>query len=55
MNRGDIKRLKLILASNNEIYGGDKKYKREKVVKRIKGKLNIEIGSFTGIIFEIVE
>lgn len=55
LNRGDIKRLKLILASNNEIYGGDKKYKREKVVKRIKGKLNIEIGSFTGIIFEIVE
>lgn len=39
LNRGDIKRLKLILASDNGIYGGDKKDKREKVVKRINSRM----------------
>lgn len=55
LSRDNMKHLKLILASDNEIYDGNNKYMQEEAIKVIRGKLNIEIGAFSGLMFEILE
>lgn len=47
--------LKLLLASDNEIYGGCEKYQKDTYLRPAKGKANVEIHAFTGLMYEISE
>lgn len=47
------KSLKLLLATDNEIYGGCEKYPKDTRIKLTKGFADIEINAFTGLMYEI--
>ena len=47
------KLLKLLLASDDEIYGGSEKYSKEVNIRLTKGFTEIEINAFTGLMYEI--
>ena len=49
----NAKLLKMLLASDNEIYGGCAKYQKGLTVKLIKGCCEIKINAFTGLMYEI--
>ena len=50
----NYKVLKLLLASDSEIYGGCKKYQKDTSVRLVKGNVKIEINAFTGLMYEII-
>lgn len=45
--------LKLLIASDNEIYGGCKKYPQDVIVRLKNESVEIEINTFTGLLYEI--
>ncbi len=47
------KSLKLLLASDDEIYGGSEKYLKEVNIRLTKSSIEIEINAFTGLMYEI--
>lgn len=47
------KLLKLLLASDDEIYGGSEKHSKEVNIRLTKGFTEIEINAFTGLMYEI--
>ncbi len=49
----DFKSLKLLLASDNEIYGDCEQYPKEVSIRPKKGSVEIEINAFTGLMYEI--
>lgn len=49
----DYNELRLILASDNEIYGGCVRYANDTKVKPENGIVNMKINAFTGLLYEI--
>lgn len=45
--------LELMIASDDEIYGGSEKYSKKRSIKIQKGGTEIEINAFTGLMYEI--
>ncbi len=49
------KLLKLLLASDNEIYGGCEQYQKNTGIRLVKGKAKVEVNAFTGLMYECIE
>lgn len=49
----DINSLELVLASDNEVYGGCERYSKQSNIQIEKGVADIEINAFTGLLYEI--
>lgn len=47
------KSLKLLIASDNEIYGGCKNYSEETEIRYTKRRIDIEISAFSGLMYDI--
>lgn len=50
----NCKLLKLLIASDSEIYGGCEKYQKGTGIQLVKGNAKIEINAFTGLMYEII-
>ena len=50
----NCKSLKLLIASDNEIYGGCEKYQKDTCIRLVKGNVEVEINAFTGLMYEII-
>lgn len=48
-----IKSLKLLIASDDEQYGGCHKYQKNEVIKVIKGLVDIKINPYTGLMYKV--
>ncbi len=53
LNTKDYSSLKLLLATDNEIYGGTEKYPARKTIKTTGEAKEITINGFTGMLFEV--
>lgn len=54
LDAADIKSLKLLLASDNEIYGGTQNYPDPFVIKPKKKKISLSVSAYSGLMFEVI-
>lgn len=53
LNAKDFTSMKLLLASDNEIYGGTETYQKDLSIISVKNSIDIQINAFTGVMYEI--